>query len=179
MGVHATLRIGAQDAVSSLQRISPDQLFLSFDTSNFPAGCALAATVDNGRAGQSQPFTVARLIRLPRIVSVTAMAAPGDSTPPAGLHPFQITGDNLEMIGQLSWDRNLGVDVTSLPAAIPGQGQRQTLLVSLPDSPAADAPLFLWMRGETTARVTTATMISLPPTPPNPARTLAVSPLVR
>jgi hypothetical protein len=159
--VHAKLRIGAQDAVSSLQRLSPDQVFLSFDTSSFPAGCVLEASLDNGRAGRSQPFTVARLIRLPRILSVAAAANPPNaSTIPAGLHAFEITGDNLEMIGQLSWDQNLGVQVAALPAAIPGQGQRQSLVVNLPDAPAAGAPLYLWLRGETAARATTVTLPS-------------------
>jgi hypothetical protein len=192
MGVHATLQIGAQNAVSSLQRISPDQLFLSYDTSGFPAGCSLAASVDNGRAGQSQPFTIARLIRLPKIVSVTlvATAPTANSVPPAsataalagapaGLRTFEIKGDNLEMIGQLSWDRNLGVEVSALPSAIPGQGQRQSLLVSLPDAPAADAPLFLWLRGETTARASTAVLAQpMPAAPGNPARAQAISPLI-
>lgn len=176
IGVHAALRIGAQDAVSSLQRLSSDQLFLSFDTSNFPAGCTLEASLDNGRAGQSQPFAVAHLIRLPRILSVTAATASATATVPAGLHAFEITGDNLEMIGQISWDGNLGVDVSALPAAIPGQGQRQSLLVNLPDAPSPDAPLYLWLRGETTARMTTVT---LPPLPGgNPARAASSSPLV-
>jgi hypothetical protein len=190
MGVHATLQIGAQNVVSSLQRLSPDQLFLSYDTSNFPAGCSLAASVDNGRAGQSQPFTIARLIRLPKIVSVVPVATVAPSVPPApttaaagvppaGLRAFEIKGDNLEMIGQLSWDRNLGVEISVLPAAIPGQGQRQSLLVSLPDAPAPDAPLFLWLRGETTARATTAVLAApAPAVLGNPARAQATSPLI-
>jgi hypothetical protein len=83
------------------------------------------------------------------------------------------------MIGQLSWDKNAGVAITSLPSAIPGQGQRQSLLVNLPDQPSPGAPLFLWMRGETVPRATTAT-VDLPPTPApsNPARALAVSPAI-
>ncbi len=178
IAVHATLRIGAQDAVSSLQRLSSDQLFLSFDTGNFPAGCTLEASLDNGRAGRSQPFTVAHLIRLPRILSVTPVVSSGALAVPAGLHTFEITGDNLEMIGQLSWDQNLGVDVTGLPAAIPGQGQRQSLLVNLPDAPLAGAPLYLWLRGETAARLTTITLNPPPPAPGNPARADSTSPAV-
>ena len=81
IGIHAKLRIGEQDAVSSLQRVSPDQLFLSYDTSAFPAGCTLDASIDNGRAGQSQPLTIAHLIRLPRIVSITPVAASATNTP--------------------------------------------------------------------------------------------------
>jgi hypothetical protein len=177
VGVHAELRIGGQDATSSLQRLSTDQLFLSYDTSKFPAGCALEASLDNGRDGRSQPFTVARLIRLPQILSVTPLTAGNGSATavPAGLHAFEIIGDNLEVIGQLSWDQNLGVDVSGLPAAIPGQGQRQSMVVNLPDAPSAGAPLYLWLRGESASRTTTVT---IPVTVGNAARAASSSPLV-
>jgi hypothetical protein len=159
VGPQAALHIGSKDVVSSLQRLSGDQLFVSYDTSGFPAGCTLQAWVDNGRAGRSQPFTLAHLIRLPRILSVTPLpSAPQSDVVPVGLHAYQITGDNLEMIGQLAWDPNLGVDVTSLPAAIPGQGQRQTMTVYLPDPPMPTAALYLWLRGETASRATTMTL---------------------
>jgi len=168
VGAQAALHIGSKDATSSLQRLSPDQLFVSYDTSGFPAGCTLQTWLDNGRAGRSQAFTVAHLIRLPRIVSLalvsnpvqTGGAGPVDSAVPVGLHAFQITGDNLEMIGQLGWDQNIGVDVPGLPSAIPGQGQRQTLLVNLPDAPNSGAVLYLWLRGETASRATSITLAS-------------------
>jgi hypothetical protein len=150
-GVKPALHIGAQDAMSSLQSLSSDQLFLSYDTSAFPAGCTLQASIDNGRAGRSQPFPLARLIRLPRILSLT----PTDAAAPAGLRSFEIIGNNLEMIGQLGWDQNIGVEVTGVPAAIPTEGQRQTLRVNLPDAPAPGAPLYVWLRGETASRATT------------------------
>ncbi len=178
VGVHARLRIGAQDATFSLQRLSPDQLFLSFDTSNFPAGCKLAASIDNGRAGQSQPFTIAKLIRLPRILSIAPVGRTDDGIP-AGLSSYLLTGDNLEMIGELSWNQSLGVEVTSMPWAIPGQGQRQSLIVNLPDPPGPSAAIYVWLRGEMTARATTATLVPPPATVPgNPARALAVSPTI-
>ena len=53
VGAQAGLHIGWKDSVSSLQRLSPDQLFVSYDTSGFPAGCTLQAWLDNGRAGRS------------------------------------------------------------------------------------------------------------------------------
>ncbi len=174
IGVHAGLHIGAQDDVSSLQRLSPDQLFLSYNTSSFPAGCTLEASLDNGRAGHSQPFAIAHLIRLPQILTVSESMTAGPAAP-TGLRSFEITGDNLEMIGQLSWDPNLGVDVLSLPAAIPGQGQRQKLMVNLPQAPSANAPLYVWLRGETVSRATTVTIPSAGDTP---ARAAAFSPSV-
>jgi hypothetical protein len=166
VGGQAGLHIGSKDAISSLQRLSPDQLFLSYDTSGFPAGCTLEAWLDNGRAGRSQAFAVAHLIRLPRIVSLAPVigpaqagsATPLDSVVPAGLHAFEVTGDSLEMIGQLGWDQNIGVDVPGLPSAIPGEGQRQTLAVNLPDAPNAKALLYIWLRGETSSRATTVSL---------------------
>ena len=160
VGAQAGLHIGAKDAVSSLQRLSADQLFVSYDTSGFPAGCTLQAWLDNGRAGRSQPFTVAHLIRLPKIASVTAMASttPVENGAPVGLHAYAVTGENLEMIGQLAWDQKLGVDVSGLPAAIPGKGQLEALAVNLPDPPNPAAPLYIWLRGETSSRATTVVL---------------------
>jgi hypothetical protein len=160
VGAQAGLHIGSKDAVSSFEQLSPDQLFVSYDTSGFPAGCTLQAWLDNGRAGRSPAFTLAHLIRLPKIASLApaVSALPSATTVPAGLHAYEITGDNLEMIGQLGWDQNIGVDVPGLPAAIPGKGQLQTLVVNLPDPPGAGALLYIWLRGETSSRATTATV---------------------
>ncbi len=123
VGVHAKLRIGAQDAVSSLQRVSPDQLFLSSTPAAFPAGCTLSCFRRQRACRPIATATIAHLVRLPRIVSVAPITAAAVAQPATvGLSPYEITGDNLEMIGQLSWDQNLGIEVSTLPAAIPGQG---------------------------------------------------------
>jgi hypothetical protein len=167
------LHIGSQDSASSLQRLSGDQLFLSYDTSTFPAGCNLQAVLDNGRAGRSQPYTLAHLVRLPRIVSLTPTA--NRATTPAGLRALELIGDNLAMIGQLAWDQSAGIDVVGLPAAIPGQGQRQTLTVNLPEAPGPAVPLYLWLRGEASARATTVT---LPGAGNGPSRADSSSPLL-
>jgi hypothetical protein len=165
VGAQAGLHIGSKDAVSSLQRLSPDQLFVSYDTSGFPAGCTLQAWLDNGRAGRSPAFTVAHLIRLPKIVSFAPLVSANPDNPvPAGLHAYEITGDSLEMIGQLGWDQSLGMDVAGLPAAIPGKGQLQSLVVNLPDPPVAGASLYIWLRNETSSRATNVTLA--PPATP-------------
>jgi hypothetical protein len=147
VGAHPALHLGEQNAVGSLQQLSQDQLFLSYDTSAFPSGCTLQAILDNGNSGMSQPFQLARIIRLPRVASFQAAAKPSTG--------YQLTGSNLEMIGKVGWDQNTGIDVPGLPVPIPGQGQQQSLDVSLPDPPNPRAPLFLWLRGESTGRLTT------------------------
>lgn len=168
----ATLRIGQQTATYSLQQLSPDQLFLSFDTSALPAGCSLQALIDNGRAGKSQPFALANIVRLPQIDSFTS----GTDSAPKGMHAYVVSGLNLEMIEKVGWDQTTGVDVTGLPAPIPGEGQKQSLSVSMPEQSGPPANLYVWLRGDSAGRATTiknpapTAAPTAPPPQPAPAR---------
>ncbi len=151
VGPNATLHVGEQTAHSNLQQLSEDQLFLSFDTSAWPAGCSLQALVDNGRDGKSQPVTLAHLIRLPQIDSFTTAGDPAQN----GTRPYTLTGLNLEMIAKAGWDQTNGFDIDRLPAPIQGAGQKQTLQVSLPDPPNLPAgTLYIWLRGDKQPRAT-------------------------
>lgn len=147
----ATLRIGEQTATYSLQQLSQDQLFLSFDTSGLPAGCSLGAMIDSGRAGKSQAFILAHIVRLPRIDSFNAATDPA----PSGMHVYTLTGRNLEMIEKAGWDQTTGVEVPALPVPIPGEGQKQSLSINLPEQSGPPANLYLWLRGDTAGRATT------------------------
>jgi hypothetical protein len=145
------LHIGEQTATSRLEQLSPDQLFLSFDTTALPAGCSLEAELDNGRAGKSQAFALANIIRLPQVDSFTV----GTNPAPKGMQGYTLTGNNLEMIEKVGWDQTTGVDVPGLPVPIPGPGQKQSLGVNLPEQSGAPADLYLWLRGDTAGRATT------------------------
>ena len=159
VGRTATLHIGEQTAQSSLQQLSQDQLFVSLDTSTFPAGCSMQAVIDNGRNGESRPFTLARLVRLPRIDSFGTVNDPA----PNGMRCYSLTGQNLEMIEKAAWDETAGIEVTVLPTPLAGPGQRQSLHINLPEPPNAQAPLYIWLRGDTQGRATT---IKSPPPEP-------------
>jgi len=171
VGAHPALTLGEQSAKSSLQQLSPDQLFLSYDTSEFPAGCTLQGQIDNGQDGKSQPVELAHLRRLPSITSFTAEPAP---PPPAidALRTYELRGMNLEMVEKVGWDANTPQSIPGLPTPIQGQGQMQSLMVSLPDPPNPKATLYIWLRGETAGRATT---ISLTPSQSgNPAANVAL-----
>jgi hypothetical protein len=157
VGAHPALTLGEQNAKSSLQQLSPDQLFLSYDTSDFPAGCTLEGQIDNGQDGKSQPVELAHLRRLPSISSFTAIPAPAAVSPDA-LHSYELRGMNLEMVEKVGWDSGMGQPVPGLPAPIQGQGQLQALMVSLPDPPNPKATLYIWLRGETAGRATTVSL---------------------
>lgn len=146
----ATLKPGEQTNKYSLQQLSQDQLFLSYDTSDLPAGCSLQAVISNGRDGQSDPYTLAHIVRMPSVDSFNANV----KSPDDPMTSYTLTGRNLEMIAKVGWDQSNGVDSTDLPAALPGQGQEQSLTVKLPDPPAQHAMLFVWLRGDTAGRAT-------------------------
>ena len=160
VGAHPSLHVGEQNATSSLQRLSPDQLFVSYDTSGLPAGCTLMGQIDNGVDGKSQPVNLANIRRLPQILSFAPAAGAVSGT---DLRSYELRGLNLEMIDKVGWDSASGVSVSALPTPIPGQGQQQSLLVNLAQPPNPKATLFVWLRGEAVGRATTIGLAAQPP----------------
>jgi hypothetical protein len=158
VGQRADLHIGEQASGWNLQQLSPDQLFLAFDTSGLPAGCALQAVIDNRLDGSSQPFTLAHILRVPQIDLFTVAGTP----PQNGPRQYQLTGQNLEMIEKLGWDDRNGLEVSGLPAPLPGPGLKQSIQIDLPDPPTSEALLYVWLRGDKQGRGTTIKSPVLP-----------------
>jgi hypothetical protein len=178
VGTTETLHIGGQTANWALQQLSADQLFLAFETSGLPAGCSLQAVIDNGRNGSSEPATLAHILRVPQVDSFAVADSPRQN----GIRQYQITGQNLEMIEKAGWDDSNGLDVSGLPAPLPGPGLKQSIQVNLPDPPSSDTVLYVWLRGDTKGRTTVIKASDLPadalPTPtaaPKAARKAATA----
>jgi hypothetical protein len=165
VGEQALLHIGEQNRHHSLQQLSPDQLFLAFDTSGLPAGCSLQAVIDNGRGSSSPPFTLAHILRVPRIDSFTVSANP----PQNELRRYQLTGENLEMIAKLGWDDVHAGEVSDLPEPLPGPGMKQSIGINLPDPPDSESKLYVWLRGDQQGRLATIPPPALPSVTPPPA----------
>lgn len=162
-GQGSRLHVGEQTEHWSLQELSADQLFLSFDTAALPTGCVVQAKLMDRITGESVPYTLATVVRLPKI---DQFVAAGD--PSAGQRPYVLTGRNLEMIERVGWDQLAPVDVQDLPAPVPGQGQEQSLKILLPDPPEPPgAALYVWLRGDKMARATTITPAANAATTPN------------
>ena len=162
VGERASLHIGGQTAHWSLQQLSHDQLFLAFDSSALPAGCTLQAVIENGREGNSQPFPLAHILRMPKIDSLTVAA----DEPRNGVRQYRLTGENLEMIQKIGWVEGEPVDVTGLPMPLPGPGLKQSMEIGLPDPAKPDATLQVWLRGDHQGRTTTVQAPALPPAAP-------------
>ncbi len=149
----ATLTIGGETSNWSLQQISPDQLFFSYDTGSIPAGCDLEGRIDNGKEGRSKTFSLAKLVRIPKIDSI-GFASESQPAPSPGLSGFYLEGKNLEMIARVAWDSAPPTDVAALPTPIMGEGQRQRLSVSLPQPTEPSSTLTIWLRGDGDGRPT-------------------------
>ncbi len=117
------------------------------------SGCQLAAKVRIPTAGVSDAFLLGRVIDLPLIDKFTlADEKLGDS-----LYAGTLTGKNLQMVEKTGWDAKTGYAVQGIATPVPGTPGEQTLKIALPwPSPSPRAPLYVWLRGETEARLTQA-----------------------
>jgi hypothetical protein len=129
-------------------------LFLSVDPGSVGrSGCQLEAMVSADETGASQPYTLGRVIRLPHIQKfvLTDQKKSGD------LFLGSLTGQELQVIEKTGWGSQAGYPVQGIPVPAAGDPQNQTLQIELPwPPPSPRAPLYVWLRGESTGRVTEA-----------------------
>jgi len=145
------VHIGDHSSSANLQQLGAGQLFLSFNTAGLPTGCMVRAVIDNGSDGQSEPYRLGQVIRMPVIDSFKLT----DEAAGTGYYVGVLTGTDLETIEKTGWDGSHGESVLGLPTLISGEGQKQSLRIRMSwPSPAPHAPLFIWFRGEKSGRAT-------------------------
>jgi len=150
-----TLSAGQKAGLSTLDMAGDGMLFLSLDPGSVgQSGCNLSAKVRTATAGVSDAFPLGRVIDLPHIDKFELTNDKvGDS-----LYAGILTGKNLQMIEKTGWNSEAGYAVQGIPTPIPGVVGEQTLRIVVPwPSPSPRAPLYVWLRGETAARLTQAT----------------------
>ncbi len=143
-----TLQPGQEARGARLEQLTSGQLFLTFDTSQWIDGCALQALI-SGSTGDSAPARIGRIVDLPAIDQFTLDPA---ATPELGA---TLIGRSLETIEKAGWSASQGIPLATLPQPLPGDADHQRLDLRLPQPPAPDAALYLWLRGDTKARATT------------------------
>lgn len=150
-----TLSPGEPSDGAALTFSGPEALYLSLDPGAVGyAGCELAATVDLGPDGRSDPVVLGRVIRVPRLDRFTLTSEKVGDSNYSGI----LEGRDLDVIEKTGWDATHGVPVDSIAAPLPGDPTRQTLRIALPwPAPAPHAPLYVWLRGEAQGRKTTVT----------------------
>jgi hypothetical protein len=149
-----SLAVGDKSGPAQLDRTGQNTLFLSVDPGVVgDSGCALVAQVSANDTGDSDPYDFGQVIRLPRIEKLTVSEQRLGNDTYAGT----LTGENLQLIAKAGWNDKSGSDVQEIPSAVPGNPQEQTLKIAVPwPPPSPQAPLYVWLRGEDHARLTTA-----------------------
>lgn len=138
------LQLGQQYGAVSLQQVAADQLYLSFDTGVWFNRCRLQARVSNVNEGDSDPFDMGTIVRVPGIDYVD-FGSDGSAT---------LTGQNLETIERIGWTSEFGESVTELPLPLASDSKRQTLHVPLGKPPEKESRVYVWLRGEAKPRAT-------------------------
>jgi hypothetical protein len=145
-----TLKLGQRSGPLSLQQLAPDQIFVSFDSSVWYNGCSLVAVIANGSEGESSAFQLGRIVRVPNIERLETTT--NDSASDSAL--TTLTGQNLETIEKVGWTAEQPEPVQSLPLPIDGAGQKQRLQIHIGPRPDPASPIYVWLRGESSPRLT-------------------------
>jgi len=148
------LHVGEKHPSARLASAGPGTLFLSFDPGAIgQSGCTVTASIEVDQLGVSDPFTLGKVQRLPRIESFTMT----DDHAANGFYGI-LKGFDLDTIQKTGWDSNAGTDVAELPRPVAGEGAMETLRIAMPwPSPSPKAPMFVWLRGESAGRATKVT----------------------
>jgi hypothetical protein len=158
------LRLGQRSGSLSLQRLAPDQLFVSFDTSTWLNGCELQAMIANGTEGASDWYSLGRIVRVPQIEKLEVRS---ENTNPGALARATLVGQNLETIEKIGWTDAESFPMTALPIAIASDSSRQSVDIEVAPPPSAEATLQVWLRGESQPRPTRVhPIIASVPAPP-------------
>lgn len=148
-----SLRAGESHSDARLQASNPESLYLTFDPGRIGQnGCEVVARVSTPN-GESNPSTLGRVVRLPRIEAMSL------SDELVGENQFagSITGEDLEAIARVGWNENEGIPVTAVPRPREGDSRKQQLRIAMPwPAPSPRAPLFIWLHSENEGRETKA-----------------------
>ncbi len=69
------------------------------------------------------------------------------------LYAGTVTGEDLQLIEKTGWNAKHGYPVQGIPTPVASDPAQQTLDIALPwPPPNPQAPLYIWVRGETEAR---------------------------
>ncbi len=147
-----TLHPGDSGKSAQLDFAGSGTLFLSVDPGAVgQSGCLLDATVTDPTTGSSDPYTLGRVTRLPRITKF----ALSDEKLGNDLYGGTLTGQDLQMIDKTGWTPDAGYPVQGIPTTVSGSPQEQTLKIEMAwPPPSPGAPIYIWLRGENTGRLT-------------------------
>lgn len=147
-----SLTPGERNGANELDSAGDGTLFLSVNAGSIgQSGCELMATLTEAETGTSDPFSLGRVIRVPRIDKFSLT----DEKLGGSLYSGILTGEDLQTIVRTGWDAKTSQPVQDIPTPVPGTPQEQTLKIAMSwPPPNPHALLYIWLSGETEARAT-------------------------
>jgi len=148
------LHPGESNGTAQLDFAGEGTLYLSLDPGSVGAsGCQLIATATTEETGTSDPYSLGRVIRLPRIDKFQLT----DERDSGNLYLGSLRGEELQTIAKTGWNSKNGYPVQEFPTPVAGDPLKETLRIELPwPPPFPHAPVYVWLRGEAEGRVTQA-----------------------
>jgi len=149
-----SLRPGEQAGSARLRPVRAGEFFLSLEPGTVgQADCEVDARLESAD-GVSDPVRLGRLVRMPRIEKFALTKDRASAASYAGW----LEGEELEAIEKTGWQADQGEPVAGAPLPVSNNGHRQRLKIAMPwPPPAPQAPLYVWLRGETEGRRTAVT----------------------
>jgi hypothetical protein len=144
------LRPGDREGSTQLDIVGEGVLYLSVDPGTVgQSGCELTATLSEASTGSSDPYLIGRVIRLPQISKFSLT----DQKLSPSLYSGTLTGRDLQLIEKTGWTEREGYGVQGIPTPWAGNPQEQILKIALPwPPPTPQAPVYIWLRGESEGR---------------------------
>jgi hypothetical protein len=125
-------------------------LFLTFDPGAWPTGSTVSVVLENNAEGQSKPYALGKVVRVPQVDSFELTDEKADAN-----YVGKLTGTDLEVIAKVGWGPDGGIPVAGLPAPVGGDRRKQSLQIALPwPPPSPRAALWIWFRGDEQGRET-------------------------
>jgi hypothetical protein len=149
-----TLRPGESVRGATLQRAGQDTLFLTLEPGVFAGpGCELSLRIENEVEGSSDRYLLGAVTRVPRIERFEFT----EERLGENLYVAQLYGTDLDTIEKAGWSSLEGHLVAGLPMPVADKPGQQMLRIVLPwPAPSPRAPLYVFLRGEATGRLTSA-----------------------
>lgn len=146
------LTLGERNGANELDFAGDGTLFLSVNPGSIgQSGCVLMVTLTDADTGTSDPYSLGRVIRLPRVNAFSLT----DEKLSDSVYTGILTGQDLQTIAKTGWDAKTPLPVEGIPTPIPGQPGEETLKIAMPwPPPSPHALLYIWINGETEARPT-------------------------
>jgi hypothetical protein len=103
--------------------------------------------------GPSDSQRLGIIVRLPKLESFQLTDEKSGDEGYAAI----LQGKDLETLEKAGWDAQTGIPIDAIPTPVAGEPNKERLKIVLPwPAPSPHAPLYIWLRGEPTGRLTTS-----------------------